>query len=265
MEVAQRVDRLEEVLLRLAAAEERTELRLAELAEGQLALAEAQQRTEQRIGELAEGQRTLAESVQTLAEGQRRTEQRIAELTDSVRALVAAQKRTDEQLGMPVSWQTGEHGRRQGERLERKLERGGATTFAGGEGGSGAQRWVQRWLNEMLAPLRLNVAAQLPADEDPALADLLWRKGDKVALVEISWVVDEHDVLRASKRAATLRRAGIDAIPVVLGNAWAAGEVRWVAGVEKVAWRVGTDVSDTYVAYRRLPDPLPSAPTSESD
>ena len=240
MEVAQRVDRLEEALLRLAAAEERTELRLAELADGQHALAEAQQRTEQRIAELADG----------------------------VRALVAAQKRTDEQLGMLVSWQTGEHGRRQGERLERELERelerGGATTFAGGEGGSGAQRWVQRWLNEMLAPLHLNEAAQLQADEDPALADLLWRKGDKVALVEISWVVDEHDVLRASKRAATLRRAGTDALPVVLGNAWAAGEVRWVAGVEQVAWRVGTDVSDSYVAYRRLPDPLPPAPAPES-
>jgi hypothetical protein len=234
VEIAARVDRLEDALIRLAAAQQRTEEQFQALTEGQRTLAVAQQRTEERLG--------------SLAAAQQRTEERLVEL-------IAAQKHTDEQVSFLVSWQVGEDGRRRGEQLERQTQRGGVILFAGGEGGAAEQRWVQRWLNEMLAPLLPDQLEQLPAQANPGFADLLWRKGDKVAVVEVSTIIDESDVRRAHERAETLRRVGVDAIGVLIGDNWVHGEIRYLADVFKLAWRVGNDVSDAYIAYCRLPAP----------
>ncbi|MGH2370459.1 MAG: hypothetical protein ACRDI2_19970, partial [Chloroflexota bacterium] len=168
--------------------------------------------------------------------------------------LAAAQQRTEAQLGTLLSWQEGENGRQKGERLERATVRGAVTLFAGGEGGTTEQPHVQRRLARQLGAFLQNGASNIPAEADPALADVLWWKDDTVAVVEVSVVVDEHDVRRAHFRAETLRQAGATAVAAVVGDTWADGEVRFLAAdVYRLAYKVGQEVSDAYVAFRRLP------------
>jgi hypothetical protein len=90
-------------------------------------------------------------------------------------------------------------------------------------------------------------------EADPFLADLLWWKGEQVAVVEISLQVDGYDVLRAGKRAETLRRAGAQVLPVVLGRGWASVEARVEALTRRVEWKVGSDLSEGFLAFRRVP------------
>ena len=66
-------------------------------------------------------------------------------------------------------------------------------------------------------------------------------------------MVDEHDVERAHRRAETLRRAGVQALPMLVGESWADGTVRALAGAHQAGWHVGGEVSDAYIAFRRLP------------
>ena len=79
------------------------------------------------------------------------------------------------------------------------------------------------------------------AEEDPTLADIIWWKGDRVAVVE--------DV----RRAMTLRSAGIDAFGVVIGEDWASLEAREMAKEEGVEWIVGGIPSKGMISFRRLP------------
>ncbi|RLT34131.1 MAG: hypothetical protein DWI57_17005 [Chloroflexi bacterium] len=79
-----KVDRLENALVELAAAQLRTELRVD-------ALAAAQERTEQRLEQLAAAQERTEQRLEQLAAAQERTEQRLD-------ALAAAQERTESQL-----------------------------------------------------------------------------------------------------------------------------------------------------------------------
>ncbi len=68
----------------------------------------------------------------------------------------------------------------------------------------------------------------ISADErkDTLAADLFWEgrereDGDDVVLVvEVSWLVEDHDVERAGRRAKILRRAGVRALPVAAGEVW---------------------------------------------
>ncbi len=277
-----RVDRLETVVAELTAAhrdflaaQERTETHLAQLAtaqqrtESQLAqLATAQQRTEQRLEELATAQRELAvaqqrteQRLEELATAQQRTEAQLAQLASAqqqvaaqLAQLASAQQRTETQLASLLNWQQGESGRREGERFERDIVRGALTLFAGGEGGTPDQPWVHAWLSPLLMRLLKDGTVSLPPEADPTRADLLWRKGGTVAVVEISKVVDEYDVVRAHERAETLRRAGAEALAVVIGDAWASLEVRYEAAVVyRIAWKVAGDVSEAFIAFRRLP------------
>ncbi|MBI3972584.1 MAG: hypothetical protein HY332_15005 [Chloroflexi bacterium] len=254
VETTARIDRLEDALIQLATAQrelvtaqERTEARLGELTAAQERtemrlgqLAAAQERTEARLSELATAQRDLAAA-------QERTESRLGQLA-------AAQERTETQLGALLSWQRGEDGRRRGERLEREVLRGAPTLFSRGRGGSTDQEHVRQHLIQLLGPILDGDLRDVPPEADPFLADLLWWKGDHVALVEVSWVVDEYDVQRAYQRAETLRRAGVTVLPVVIGDSWANGEVRALAVAYRMGWRVGGDLSDAYIDFRRLPD-----------
>ncbi|MBI3957747.1 MAG: hypothetical protein HY328_02975 [Chloroflexi bacterium] len=79
-----RVDRLENALVELAAAQIRTEQRVD-------ALAAAQERTERRLEELAEAQKRTEQRMDALAAAQERTERRLEELAE-------AQKRTEYEL-----------------------------------------------------------------------------------------------------------------------------------------------------------------------
>jgi hypothetical protein len=93
----------------------------------------------------------------------------------------------------------------------------------------------------------------LPAEEDPFLADLLWWKGQQVAVVEVSVQVNGTDVARAAARAATLARAGARALPVVVGDQWATLDTPQDAESVHVAWKVGADLSPGFLALRREP------------
>jgi hypothetical protein len=82
---------LKAVVVELAEAQQRTEMRVVELAE-------AQQRTEMRLAELAEAQQRTELRVVELAEAQQRTEMRLAELAEGQRQLIEAQRRTEERM-----------------------------------------------------------------------------------------------------------------------------------------------------------------------
>ncbi len=222
MELSARVDRVESVLEQLAA---------------------AQMRTEQQLGD-------LTTSVRQLSAAQTRTEQRLEELTRVVRELAGIQTRVQEQLNTLVLWQQGERGRRADEQYELHTVRRALIQLQGGFGGSTAEAAVRQ---RLLEALRTFPRADLTAEYDPSLADLLWWKGDRLLVAEVSIVVDEHDVDRAFARAETLRRAGVDAFPAVIGNVWASPEVQAHAAAYRLEWKVGDDLSDGFIAFRRLP------------
>jgi hypothetical protein len=66
--------------------------------------------------------------------------------------------------------------------------------------------------------------------------------------------VDRDDVDRAYARASTLRRAGIDAVPVVIGDKWTSERTRARAEMRGVEWYVGKTLSEGFIALRRIPD-----------
>jgi predicted nuclease with TOPRIM domain len=248
-ELAAAQARLEEQMVTLSQAQARTEERLAELTAAQarleeqmVTLSQAQARTEGRLAELAAAQARLEEQMVTLSQAQARTEERLAELT-------AAQTRTEEGLRSLVNWQRGEAGRRDGERYERDTLRRAPALFNGGQGGAPDHPDIQRRLAVQLAPLLAGDV--LDAESDPFLADLVWWKGEQMAVVEVSVQVDRQDVIRAERRAATLRRSGAQARALVVGEQWATPEARELARTRQVAWKVGEDLSEDFLAFRR--------------
>jgi hypothetical protein len=219
------VEQLEERL-------ERVENRLDRVEAALVRLAEAQARTEEQLA------RQSAQIV-ALTEAQRRTEERIERLTEQVQAL--------------VSWQRGEAGRREGERYERDVVRRAPVLFHGGNGGAPDQPAVQHRLTAWLAAMP--VEDILPATADPFLADLFWWKGDQVAIVEVAVQVNGEDVRRVVQRAETLRRGGVQAMAVVIGENWATLDTHEQAQALGVDWKVGADLSPGFLAFRRLAVP----------
>jgi len=65
--------------------------------------------------------------------------------------------------------------------------------------------------------------------------------------------VNGTDVARAAARPGTLARAGAQALAVVIGDQWATPDTARRAESAQVAWRVGTDLSSSFIALRRLP------------
>jgi len=192
-----------------------------------------------------------------LAEAQQRTAEQLVWQGTLIQAMTEAPQRTEEQLarlGMRVeelvSWQRGEAGRREGERYERDVVRRASILFNGGLGGSPDDPRVQRRLARLLQPLRAE--DMLAAEVDPFLADLLWWKRDRLAVVEVSVQVNGEDVRRAIRRAETLQRAGTQAVAVVIGESWATPDTRERAHTLGVAWKVGADLSEGLLALRRL-------------
>ncbi len=152
-------------------------------------------------------------------------------------------------------WRYGEDGRRRGEQYERKILRQIGRLMAGGTGGSPDQEEVRRRLTSWLARL---VDDAVDDENDPSLADIIWWKGDRVAVIEVSLKVNGLDVLRARQRAETLRRAGVNAMPVVIGEEWAHPESRQLAQQEGVEWMVAKEISPGLIEFRRIPPPVES-------
>jgi len=234
--------RTEEQVRVLAEAQRRTEEQLQRQAEQIQALTEAQRRTEEQL------QRQV-EQIRALTETQRRTEERLQALTQQVSALVAAHARTEEAFQWLINWQRGEMGRREGERYERHVIRRAPILFNGGEGGSPYEPMIQQRLASMLSREQRE---QLFHDEegDPFLADLIWWKDGQVAVVEISLQVDGYDVIRASRRAQTLRNASIQAIGVVIGRDWANPDAYDAAIRYRVEWLIGSEMSEGLRRFR---------------
>ncbi|HXF05870.1 MAG TPA: hypothetical protein VNM72_10710 [Blastocatellia bacterium] len=219
-------------------------------------LAEAQQRTEailqrheEQIGEIIATQQRIFEILQRHEEqiGQLIEAQR--QMEEQIRELVKAQQRTEEQLQKLVQWQQGEIGRQRGRDYEREIIRRAPILFQGGEGGSTEEFMVRQRLAEQLA----SILSEVPDDKDadPFLADLLWWKGDCVAVVEVSLQVNGYDVHRAAQRAATLRRAGLHVLPIVIGESWTGSDAQDAAISKKVEWKVGSDLSEGFIDFRR--------------
>jgi hypothetical protein len=134
---------------------------------------------------------------------------------------------------------------------EREMVRQGFVLFNGGQGGSPNEFEIRQQLGQWLKPLVDQDLLKLDVEYDPFLADIIWWKGERIAVVEISTQVNGYDVYRAVNRAETLRQAGVQAFPVVIGKDWASEESRYQANIERVEWKVGSDLSDGFVNFRR--------------
>lgn len=199
---------------------------------------------------LAAAQLRTEERVEALAAAQLRTEERLEALTRGVDALVRAIEELAQTVRGLADWQRGEQGRREGERYERDTCHHAYVIFGGGRSATERPEDLERLRRAV------DVAAahaELGDTEDPFLADLLWLKGDRIAVVEVSRQVDVNDMDRANRRAGTLRSGGLPALAVVIGRDWASEEAEravWNRGVE---WRVGENASAGYQEFRREP------------
>ena len=258
METVDRLSRVEAVVADLAEAQRRAEERISRLEAVVADLAEAQRRAEERISrleavvaDLAEAQRRAEERISRLeavvaelAEAQRRAEERLSRLETSIQHLI-------EQVDRLVGWQQGTAGRLEGEHYERMLVKRAPVLFNRGQGGATDNPFVQEWLSDKLQ--HLLAEGELKDDENPFLADLIWRKGDQVLVVEASIHVDRRDVQRAALRAEVLRRVGLQARGMVVGEGWFGPSAREQAQALGVEWKVGDDYSEGWIAFRRLP------------
>ncbi|MFN7015534.1 MAG: hypothetical protein ACK4P5_00015 [Fimbriimonadales bacterium] len=175
-----------------------------------------------------------------------RLEQRMEERFNQVEERLM---RVEEGVDDWKQWRQGEDGRREGERYERKILRQAFRLLSGGEGGSPDDELVRRRLASWLAQIKDDT---LEDESDPSLADILWWKGERVAVVEVSLKVDRLDVLRAKWRAETLRQIGVDAMPLVIGEQWAHPETRALAQQEGVEWLVNKEFSPGLIEFRQL-------------
>jgi myosin heavy subunit len=238
-----KVGELAEGQTRLFEAQARTEAKVAELAEGQSRLFEAQARTEQQIKTLAEAQarteqqiKTLAEAqarteqqIKTLAEAQARTEAKVAELAEGQTRLFEAQARTEQQIKTLAEAQarTEQQVRTLAEGMQRLTAR---TDMVIGDAFEIRFRdrltaYLGRFLRRgkvigndaLLDAIEPHVTSD---DVDEFLRADIVAKGlvdgvETYVVVEVSSTGDLSDVVRAERRAAILRKAGLAAIPLV--------------------------------------------------
>jgi hypothetical protein len=250
--------RTEATLQRTEAALQRHERLIEQNTEQIRLLIEAQQRTEQAQqrteAALQRHERLIernTEQIQLLIAAQQRTEEALQRMEQAQQRTEEAQQRTEQALQQLLNWQRGEAGRRDGERYEREMIRNAPVLLHGGHGGSPEHPWIQQRLTEVLMPLLGEDLIE--AEASPYLADLIWWKGDQVAVVEISVQVNGYDILRAARRAETLRRVGFQAVPIVIGDDWAAYDSRLQATTKHVEWKVGSDISEGFINFRRTP------------
>jgi hypothetical protein len=216
-------------------------------------LIEAQLRNEAQLQEHNRLIRQLIESQQRHEAILQENARQLRELTAQVQRVVAVQEQMARDLHDFKEWQKGFEGLRRGAELEKEVRQRARTIFAGGRGGHPESPFVSRLLKNWLRTLNGDDPI-LEAEADPSAADLIWAKGNKVIVVEVSVKVDRDDVDRAYARASTLRRAGIDAVPVVIGDKWTSERTRARAEMRGVEWYVGKTLSEGFIALRRIPD-----------
>ena len=190
-----------ETVGRLADAQERTEKRVAELAEGQASLAAAQVRTEAQVAELTKAQAHTEVRLAELTVAQTQTQTELAELTRVVRTLVV-------------------NGERQATRLDAVLGRTFEIQF---------RDRLTAYLGRLMRRGKLlrndEVLDSIEQAVDVREADEVLRADaiasgliDGVAshvVVEVSVACGVDDIDRAERRAGILRKAGLPAVPLV--------------------------------------------------
>jgi len=196
-------------------------------------------------------------ALEKLAESQRRSEERLNRLEEAVARLIESQLRSEVVLqevkkGVEslAGWRKGEEGRRNGEQYERTIERRTPSLLGGGMGGGTQRDTVYSRVQQLLAPLYAE--DDLIPEADPMLADIIWWKADRYIVAEVSIRVDRLDVLRASQRAESLRKVGVAATGVVIGDEWVADDTLALAQAEAVEWKVGNAYSPGLIEYRRI-------------
>ncbi|RME84548.1 MAG: hypothetical protein D6775_05195 [Caldilineae bacterium] len=264
--------RTEQRLEALAEAQARTEQRLE-------ALAEAQARTEQRLDALAEAQARTEQRLEALAEAQAHTEQRVDALALSLDRLAEAQARTEQRLDAleQAHEQTARHLQEVAKTLRENSLQLASLSNAIAEHNRRLE-WLESKTSQALGYmlevryrdraasyfgklLRKVRVVTVPAIEDRLekhltdeeigdlhLLDLMIRGKprhlpgvDELWLaVEISSVVDGGDIERAVRRAALLRKAGLDAIAAVAGNSSTEGARKLAAGEGVALFQDGT-------------------------
>ena len=178
-EFQQRIER------QMAEFQQRIEQQMAEFQQRiERQIAEFQQRTDQRFIELAEAQRRTDER---LAEFQQRTEEQIGELKGTL-------------LEMDYRAKVGAIF---GSRLKKPK-----VVDAGDMWDVLRDRLDEEEIRQIVA-LDLIVRGRLLPPQG---------EGELWLAVEVSYVVDQNDVMRAAARAALLRKAGLPAIPVAAGK-----------------------------------------------
>jgi hypothetical protein len=216
-------------------------------------LIESQQRHEAILQEHSRLLQQLIESQQRHEAILQEHARQLQELTAQVRRVVEVQEQMARDLHDLKEWRKGFDGLRRGAELEKEVRQRARIIFAGGRGGHPESPFVSRLLKNWLRTLNGDDPI-LEAAADPTAADLIWSKGGKVIVVEVSVKVDRDDVDRAFARANTLRGAGIDAVPVVIGDRWTSDKVRTRAEMRGVEWYVGKTLSEGFIALRRIPD-----------
>jgi len=244
------VSRLDRSLTRLADAQARTEVKVTELAEAQARteakvteLAEAQARTEAKVTELAEAQARTEVKVTELAVAQTRTEAKLTELADGQKQLLEAQARTEVKFAELAEAQARSEASIS--RLDMAMAR---LAEAQTDMATALQRLTIRtdsvvgrtlelqfrdriasYLGLFMRRCRLVDTSQLIDALEPhldrrELADVI--RADAIAsgvidgrpshiVVEVSAAADVDNIQRASRRAGLLRRAGLDAVPII--------------------------------------------------
>jgi len=212
---------------------------------------------ERTVAELTEIMRQSVARLDTLEQIVAQSVERLAAaetlIAQSIRRLEALEELVQQvvrQLAALQSWQQGEAGNRDGERYQRSIRKQAWQLLNGGEGGETDEPHVEQKLRGWL--IRNGQAIRPGPEANPVDADLIWWKGDRVAVIEVSIKVNGRDVRRAAKRAQTLRAVGVDAFPVVIGQEWATPETQLNAQQEGVEWKVGDDFSDGLIEFRRI-------------
>jgi plasmid maintenance system antidote protein VapI len=221
---------------RLADAQSRTEAKVSELAEGQSRLTEAQSRLEGRVSELAEAQSRTEAKVSELAEAQSRTEAKVSELADGQARLTEAQSRLEGRVSELAVAQSRTEAKvselavalgsltNTVERLSIRTDAVVGRTFelqVRDRLSSYLGRFLRR--SKLLRNDEVLDAIESVLDSEEcdevlrvdAIASGLVDGVPSHVVVEVSSTGDTDDVVRAERRAAILRKAGMVAIPVV--------------------------------------------------
>ncbi|MBI1743557.1 hypothetical protein HYR54_10900 [Candidatus Acetothermia bacterium] len=213
--VAEAQKRTENNITKLVRAQARSEKRLDGVAVALQKLAKAQTRTEEAVDK-------LAARVDELTEAQTRTEKQLERFERATEKRFESVEKHIEQLTKVQSEMKDDLGWVKGESLEHRYRERTPAYFA---------QIIRRAHvvdgDELVALLEDAVdRGQITADErnELLLTDVIVRgkrrdeESDVYVVVEVSWIVDGHDVERAARRAKLLSQVSVLSIPVVAGT-----------------------------------------------